>query len=159
MTIMIRSVCLFLLICSCLLASAIDVDSLWVIWEDETMEDTVRLKAINDIANIGYMNDQPDSAFYCAQLQYDLAASTDNKRWMIKSLQLKGQSLWRRGDMHSAIDCFSKVLELEFTNDPVETARCFQDHLSQFSDKIELKAIYTETNGFDIGENIERQRS
>ena len=76
------------------------------------MEDTVRLKAINDIANIGYMNDQPDSAFYCAQLQYDLAASADNKRWMIKSLQLKGQSLWRRGDMHSAIDCFSKELGL-----------------------------------------------
>lgn len=45
---------------------------------------------------------------------------------------------------------FSKVLELDFTNDSLDIARSFQDHLRQFGSKFEIKALYAETNGFDI---------
>ena len=66
-------------------------DSLWSIWNDNTQHDTVRLKAIEVIAN-NYLKTHPDSAFYFAQLQYELAESIGNKKQMSSALNTQGVS-------------------------------------------------------------------
>jgi hypothetical protein len=45
---------------------------------------------------------------------------------------------------------FSKVMELDFSNNPKDIADCFQSILNKYGKKIDIKALYTETNGFDI---------
>ena len=60
------------------LASAVNLDSLWGVWNDKTQPDTNRLKAMHKIA-IGIIYSQPDSAFYFAQMGYDLAESVNKE--------------------------------------------------------------------------------
>ena len=74
-TLLILPLCLWLTT-----ASAVNLDSLWGVWNDSTQADTNRLKAMEKIAWDGYLFTQPDSAFYFAQLQYDLAESINNKK-------------------------------------------------------------------------------
>lgn len=45
---------------------------------------------------------------------------------------------------------FHVATELDFTNDPATVARHFDEFLAQESAKFDIKAVYTETNGFDI---------
>ncbi|HIN40443.1 MAG TPA: hypothetical protein EYM84_09245, partial [Flavobacteriales bacterium] len=52
------------------LGTAVNLDSLWGVWNDKSQPDTNRLKAMNKIAWDGYLYSQPDSAFHFAQLQH-----------------------------------------------------------------------------------------
>jgi hypothetical protein len=61
------------------MASALNLDSLWNVWNDKTQADTMRLKAINDFARDGYLYSKPDSAFYFAQIEYEFAEYINNK--------------------------------------------------------------------------------
>ena len=45
---------------------------------------------------------------------------------------------------------FHTVATLEFTNKPKDIARYFEEFISNESKRIPIKAVYTETNGFDI---------
>jgi len=88
------------------------LDSIWNIWKDQTQADTTRLKAIDDIAWDGYLFSQPDSAFYFAQMQYDLAKKSGLKKEMARALKTQGVSLIVRGDYPKALDCLKRSLEL-----------------------------------------------
>ena len=63
------------LLCSLWLgfSHAINMDSLWDIWNNENNSDSNRLEAIREIAWDGYLYTNPDSAFYYAQMEYDYA--------------------------------------------------------------------------------------
>ena len=50
--------------------SQTNLDSLWSVWNNNTQADTNRLKAMDEIV-LAYMYNQPDSAFYFSELQYD----------------------------------------------------------------------------------------
>lgn len=68
----------------------------------------------------------------------------------------------KKGDIEGCIDRvsgelsklsnspFSKVMELDFSNNPKDVADCFQSILSQYGEQTDIKALYTETNGLDI---------
>jgi class 3 adenylate cyclase/tetratricopeptide (TPR) repeat protein len=88
------------------------LDSLWNIWNDNTQADTTRLKAIDDMAWDGYLFSQPDSAFYFAQMQYDLAEKSGLKKQMARALNTQGISSNIRGDYPKALDYFQRSLEL-----------------------------------------------
>ncbi|TQV72924.1 hypothetical protein FLL45_15780 [Aliikangiella marina] len=45
---------------------------------------------------------------------------------------------------------FHKVVELEFTNSLNEVGQYISSFLNKSNESIELKSLYTETNGFDI---------
>ncbi|HIO72938.1 MAG TPA: hypothetical protein EYN38_07535, partial [Flavobacteriales bacterium] len=79
------------------LASGVSLDSLWGVWNDKTQPDTNRLKAMKKIAWDGYLFSQPDSAFYFAQLQYELAEATGNKKWMANALNTQGATFYIHG--------------------------------------------------------------
>ena len=48
-------------------------DSLWGIWNNSLLADTIRLQALQTYTVDGYLRTMPDSAYYLAQLQYDFA--------------------------------------------------------------------------------------
>ncbi len=104
---------LFLLFQKQTLVVAQNMDSLWTIWEDSTQPDTNRLMALQIYAWDGYLYTQPDSAFYFAQLQYDLAKSKGLKRYMAGALNTQGTSLALRGDFPSALDIYFECIKIK----------------------------------------------
>ena len=68
---------------------------------------------MHKIAWNGYLFSQPDSSFYFAQLQYDLAESVNNKKKMAKALNTQGVSFGIRGDYAKAIDYQTRGLKLQ----------------------------------------------
>ena len=85
------------------LASALNLDSLWGVWNDKTQPDTNRLKAMHKIAWDGYLYSQPDSAFYFASLEYDFAKSVGNKKQMAEALKSQGASFYIKSNYGQAL--------------------------------------------------------
>jgi tetratricopeptide (TPR) repeat protein len=89
-----------------------NIDSLWNVWEDQSQQDTSRLKALDSFIWEGYLFAQPDSAVYFADLQYDFAKAEDLKSWMAKALRIKGITLSIKGDQKNAITLFEQALAI-----------------------------------------------
>jgi len=87
-------------------------DSLWAVWTNPAQADTDRLNAIKTIAWSGYQFSQPDSAFYYAQLQYDLATSKGLKKYMAVALNIQGNSFMHRGDYPKALAHYQRSLTI-----------------------------------------------
>ena len=105
----------YLLILICLPLKSISqttLDSLWNIWEDESLHDTIRLDAINDYAWDGFLFTQPDSTYYYSQIQFDYAKQKGIKSYMAKALNTQGASFWVRSEFPEAIDYFTRSLEI-----------------------------------------------
>src|SRR5690606_5010486 len=94
------------------LAQPINIDSLWNVWQDETRPDTSRLQAIDYIAWDGYLYTKPDSAFYFAQMQYDLAEKKGLKRYMAMALSTQGVSFAVRGAYPQALDYIQRNIKI-----------------------------------------------
>ncbi|MCK5100386.1 MAG: hypothetical protein KAR45_19915, partial [Desulfobacteraceae bacterium] len=105
---------LFLFICITLVTQAQkpNLDSLFRIWNDKTAHDTNRLKAIQKIAWDGYLNVKPDSAFYYAQLQYDLAKTRGLKKQMADALVTQGFFYRIRSNYPKVLDYFQQDLKI-----------------------------------------------
>jgi len=89
-----------------------DIDSLWGVWNDNTFPDTTQLMAMNKIAWIGYLFSQPDSAFYFAQIQYDLAEKKGLKKYMALALNTQGVSIKLRGEFPKALHYYQRSLKI-----------------------------------------------
>jgi len=89
-----------------------NLDSLWSVWNDQSQADTSRLKAIHEIARSGYVYSQPDSAFYFAQLEYDLAEKSGLKKQIAGALSTQGISFAVRGDYTQALNYFQRSLKI-----------------------------------------------
>jgi adenylate cyclase len=89
------------------------LDSLWAVWNNPSLHDTLRLRAIYDYAWDGYLNTQPDSAIYFAKIQYAYAESKGLKKDMANALSVQGQALQTLGDMPGAIQHFLRQLTLD----------------------------------------------
>ena len=64
------------------------------------------------IAWDGYLFSQPDSAFYFAQMEYDLAEATDNKKWMADALNTQGVTYYERSIYDQAINFYKQSLKI-----------------------------------------------
>ncbi|MFD2564474.1 tetratricopeptide repeat protein [Aquimarina rubra] len=112
---MIKNIIAYLLIssCSCLVSSAqVNIDSLKSIWKNTSRHDTIRLNAINQMVNEGYLYSKPDSAFYYAQLQYDFAKSKGLKKQMANARNMQGISLMYQGKYDLANDHYTQSLSI-----------------------------------------------
>ncbi len=89
------------------------LDSLWTIWNNLNQADTIRFEAINKIAWDSYLFSQPDSAYYFAQLGYDLAKSKGLKKQMAKALNTQGVSFYVRANYAEAIDYYTRSLTIK----------------------------------------------
>ena len=84
----------------------VNIDSLLVVWNNRALPDTSRLKTVEIIARDGYRLNNPDSAFYYAKLQYDLAESTGHRKWMAASLITQGEVYSMKGKHDTALDYY-----------------------------------------------------
>ena len=109
-----RKLLLIILICysGIGLNAQTNLDSLWGVWNDKTQADTTRLKAMDNIAWDGYLFSQPDSAFYFAQMQYDLAEKSGLKKQMSSALNTQGISFAIRGEYPVALDYYQRSLKI-----------------------------------------------
>ncbi|MFY0608542.1 MAG: tetratricopeptide repeat protein [Cyclobacteriaceae bacterium] len=88
-----------------------NLDSLWSIWKNPIQADTARLNAIHKIIKEGYENNNPDSVFYYAQQQFELASSKGLKVHQARALSNKGLS-FQFDDYDKALEFFELSLEL-----------------------------------------------
>jgi len=93
-------------------AQNINIDSLWIVWNDHSLPDTIRLKSIHEISSKVYLYRNLDSAHSIAQIEYDFAKSKENIKYMAVALKTQGTSSWLKGNYSSAMDYLirSKVL-------------------------------------------------
>jgi tetratricopeptide (TPR) repeat protein len=92
--------------------SAQDFDSLEIVWNDKAGDDEQRLEAIDIIAWEKYLFRYPDSGFYYAQIQYDLALQIGNKKQMANALNTQGVSYSMRGQYSKSLDFHARSLEI-----------------------------------------------
>jgi serine phosphatase RsbU (regulator of sigma subunit) len=97
-----------LLLSTTALPAQINVDSLLSIWQDETQPDTIRLNAMNSIVWDNYLFHNPDSGFYFAQQQLDLATAKNEGFYEAEALNAQGVSWAMRGDLDTAIFFFTR---------------------------------------------------
>ena len=95
------------------LLGQVDTDSLKEVWNNNALPDSVRLKAINELAWEGYLFTRPDSAFYYAQLHYELAKRRGLKREMAVARNTQGTSFYMLGNYARAIDYFYQSLKIK----------------------------------------------
>ena len=67
---------------------------------------------MQEIAWDGYLFSQPDSAFYFAQMAFNLAEKSGLKTQMASALNTQGVSFAIRGDYPKALEYFQRVLKI-----------------------------------------------
>ncbi len=92
--------------------SQTNLDSLWNVWNNKEQSDTSRLEALNNFTTDGYLESQPDSAFYFAQIAYDYARDKGLDKQMADALHLQGRSLWRQSEYDSALNYYTQALTI-----------------------------------------------
>ena len=87
-------------------------DNLLATWNNATLPDTIRMDAVHDFININYHKIPPDSIFYLAQLQYDIANENGLKSYLAKALNSRGKAYSLFGDYEYAIDLHQESLDI-----------------------------------------------
>lgn len=100
---------LWQLICS---SQELNVDSLQLIWKNKKLPDTVRLNALDVIAWDVYLYYIPESSFYYAKQQYQLAAEFGLKKYQATALNTQGASFYIRNEYDSAMKYHSLSLKI-----------------------------------------------
>ncbi len=93
-------------------SAQINKDSLWAVWKNTNIDDTLRLDAIYNIAWDGYLFNDPDSAKYYAQMQYEFADSTGLEKWQANALYTLGVAHYLKGEFADALQNFNKCLSI-----------------------------------------------
>lgn len=86
--------------------AAANLDSLWSIWQDKSKHDTTRLNALGRHAWDGFLFTNPDSAYQLAQIQYDFAQNSNQKKYMAKALNIQGVAHYFRGNYEDAVKAY-----------------------------------------------------
>lgn len=93
------------------LSAQVDADSLWGAWSNRALPDTVRLKAVQDLAwKVLYSN--PDSAYRLGQMELEFAQGVNNKKWQGKALNTLGATDHLKGNYALALGRYQQALAL-----------------------------------------------
>ncbi|MBK7130907.1 MAG: CHAT domain-containing protein [Crocinitomicaceae bacterium] len=96
-------------------------DSLWTLWKNETVDDTVRLVAMKQFIMEGYLNTKPDSAIYFANQHRQLAEERGSRKHLAASYQMMGLAYYNLYQDSLAIVNLdvSRKMHMEMNNDLV----------------------------------------
>ncbi|MFZ5552091.1 MAG: tetratricopeptide repeat protein [Bacteroidota bacterium] len=86
-------------------------DSLWQVYNNKTLHDTIRLKTLHNIA-WEIMYSLPDSAFKVAQQQLDYASNIENKYWQADALKIIGVYYSIIGEPQKALENYNYSLDI-----------------------------------------------
>lgn len=87
-------------------------DSLWGIWNNQSLPIENQLGALDLIIKDVYLSSKPDSAFYYAQTEFDLAENAGLKKYSGKALTLQGLSFRIRGELDKSFDYLNRALKI-----------------------------------------------
>lgn len=105
-----------------------NLDSLWSIWNNTNLSNSDRLTALNDYAWEGYLFNQPDSAFYFAQIVYDYSKNISDSNYMGRSRNTQGASFYVRGMLDSALKYYNESISLfENTSDSLKVVDIYNN--------------------------------
>lgn len=91
----------------------VNTDSLKETWYNTDLPDSVRISSINTLAWEGYLFTKPDSAYYFAQLHYNLAKRRGLKKEMAVARNTQGTSFYMMGNYAQAINYFYQSLRIK----------------------------------------------
>ncbi|MBL7798201.1 MAG: tetratricopeptide repeat protein [Saprospiraceae bacterium] len=91
------------------LPAQVNSDSLWGIWNDTDLHDTLRMKAVQDMA-WGILYSNPDSATSLAKLELGLARKSANRKWQGKALNTLGATDHLKGNYAAALSHYQHAL-------------------------------------------------
>lgn len=93
------------------ISKAQNVDSLWRVYNNVKLADSVRLSAFNDIAwSLLYTN--PDSTYILGHMELEMARTKKLKYWETKALNTIGASYQVKGNYIKAIDFYQQCLKI-----------------------------------------------
>jgi len=87
-------------------------DSLRNVFADESLADSVRMKAMDDLAWDGYLYSIPDSAVYYADLLFAFAEMKKDVQYMVNALNTKGNARYMQGSYEKSLEFFNASLAL-----------------------------------------------
>ena len=92
--------------------SQVNLDSLFLVWNDTNQKDSSRLKAIHEIVWNGYLSSNSDSAFYFAQMHYDFAMKVGDKKNMARALNTQGVLFKKKENYEKGLEYYQKSLKI-----------------------------------------------
>src|SRR5437867_264522 len=94
-------------------ALRLNLDSLWKIWSIPAQSDTAKLKVLQAIAEGRYLTANSDSTLYAAQMEYNLAVKTKNKKYQGLALELQANYFFTKGEDSRAMDFYNRSLAIQ----------------------------------------------
>ncbi|MEO8067570.1 MAG: tetratricopeptide repeat protein [Flavobacteriales bacterium] len=92
-------------------AFAQSTDSLWKVWNNKSVADTVRMKTLGAMAWANMFSDA-DSALSLAMLLYDEAAAKQNRKYQVLALNHEGVAYSVLGNYYAAHVSYEQMLEM-----------------------------------------------
>lgn len=86
-------------------------DSLWKVWNNQSASVEDRLLAIDELAWVGYLFTNPDSAFICAEMMYQFASLNNRKDFEAQALNTQAISFYLKGDYENSVLYHNKCLQ------------------------------------------------
>ncbi|MFI5202974.1 MAG: tetratricopeptide repeat protein [Flavobacteriales bacterium] len=88
-----------------------ELDSLMRLWNDESLADSARLEALDEIAWF-YLYTNPDTAYIIAKRENELSLKKMIVFSHVQSFNTMGTTYWIRGDYEKAIECYQKGITI-----------------------------------------------
>ncbi|OMP29982.1 adenylate/guanylate cyclase domain-containing protein [Mangrovimonas sp. DI 80] len=92
--------------------SQVNLDSLYTIWKDHTLQDSIRTKAYSDYIWDGYLYSQPDSAFILAEKLVAFGQTSKYPRAEFAGYTIQGVSWVNRSEYQKTLQYYLKALEI-----------------------------------------------
>ena len=108
----IRTIFIVLSLVATSLQSQSKIDSIMVIWKDETKSDTIRLKAMRSYFFDNYYRLPADSLYILSEMQYTLAESKNQKLFMANAMVWQGISQKSKGEHVNAMNSYLRALKI-----------------------------------------------
>ncbi len=99
------------------------LDSLWAVWNDESVADSTRLDAMTNYVVDGYLYSDPDSALILIDDAIKLSKDAGDLKYEALTIKIKGAVYYMVSDIPNALKYYNQSLELNRKlNDPVGEA-------------------------------------
>jgi len=103
-------------------------DSLYTVWQDQTLNDSVRVKAFNKYISREFLYSRPDTAFTLAGQLIAFSIDKNYEKGHASGLKIQGASWLLRGNYTEALNAFeSALLIMETLGDEYEVAACLNN--------------------------------
>lgn len=89
------------------------LDSLYLVWQDESQPDSVRTMVMDDYIWDGFLYSNPDTAAILADELIAFGIKIENPKAQTTGLTTKGISYAVVGNYPKALDCFNKSLKID----------------------------------------------